>query len=110
VNERDRLYLGHIAESIEWIEKFTAPGRDHFMTDRQMRDAVIRNFEIIGEAVKHLSDKVFDCTPDIPWRDIASFRDVLIHGYMNVDLSQVWKVIEDDLTNLKEAVNYLLKK
>ena len=109
MNEKDRLYLGHIAERIERIEKFAAPGRDHFMSDEQAQDAIMRNFEIIGEAVKRLSDKVLDTTPDISWRDVAGFRDMLIHGYTRIDLEEVWAVITKDLPNLKEAVNYLLK-
>ena len=109
MNERDLLYLGHIQECIQKIQTYTAPGRDHFMTNPQAQDAVMRNFEIIGEAVKRLSDEVLDRTRDIPWHSIAGFRDVLIHGYMDVDLGQVWKVIENDLPNLKEAVDYLLK-
>lgn len=107
--DRDKLYIGHIAECIERIEKYAKPGRDYFMGDTLIQDAVMRNFEIIGEAVRQLSDKTLERTPDIPWHRIAAFRNVLIHGYMNVDLEQVWNVIENDLTNLKEAVNYLLK-
>jgi uncharacterized protein with HEPN domain len=109
MNEKDRLYLGHIAECIERIEEYTAGGRDHFMDNHQAQDAVMRNFEIIGEAVKRLSDQVLERTQDIPWHQIAGFRDVLIHGYMRVDLKQVWNVIEQYLPNLKETVNYLLK-
>ncbi len=105
----DRLYLTHIAECIARIEEYTAPGRDHFMANRQTQDAVIRNFEIIGEAVNHISDQTLDQTPDIPWFQIAAFRNVLIHGYMGVSLDRVWNVIVQHLPNLKEAVNYLLK-
>jgi uncharacterized protein with HEPN domain len=107
VNEKDRLYLGHIVECIERIEEYAAPGRDHFMANHQTQDAVIRNFEIIGEAVKRLSDQALDRTQDIPWHQIAGFRDVLIHGYMDVDLTQVWNVVEHYLPNLKKAVHYL---
>lgn len=107
--DRDKLYLTHIAECIEHIEEYTAPGSDHFMTSRLTQDAVMRNFEIIGEAVRNLSGKTLDRTPDIPWPRITAFRNVLIHGYFKVDLEQVWNVIENDLPDLKEAVNYLLK-
>jgi uncharacterized protein with HEPN domain len=58
---------------------------------------------------KRLSDQVLDRSEDIPWHQIAGFRNVLIHGYMDVDLDQVWNVIERYLPDLKEAVNYLLK-
>ena len=105
----DRLYLTHITERIERIERYAAPGRDHFMSDEQAQDAIIRNFEIIGEAVNRISDGTLDRAPDIPWNQIAAFRNMLIHGYMGVKLERVWNVIENDLHNLKEAVNYLLE-
>jgi uncharacterized protein with HEPN domain len=105
----DRLYLTHIAECIARIEEYTAPGRDHFMDSHQVQDAVMRNFEIIGEATNRISEPTLDQTPDIPWRQIAAFRNVLIHGYMGINLNRVWNVIENDLSNLKQAVNYLLK-
>ena len=105
----DRLYLTHIADCIARIEEYTAQGREHFMESHLVQDAVIRNFEIVGEAVKQISDETLDRTPEIPWHRIAAFRNVLIHGYMGINLSRVWNVIENDLHNLKEAVEYLLK-
>jgi uncharacterized protein with HEPN domain len=78
------------------------------LTDTLTQDGIIRNFEIIGEAVRNLSGKTLDRTPDIPWHRITAFRNVLIHGYFKVDLEQVWNVIENELCNLKEAVHYLL--
>ena len=105
----DRLYLTHITERIERIERYAAPGRDHFMSDEQAQDAIIRNFEIIGEAVNRISDGTLDRMPDIPWHQIAAFRNMLIHGYMGVKLERVWNVIENDLSNLQAATNYLLK-
>lgn len=109
MNERDRLYLGHIQECVQKIEAYTAPGREHFLANPQVQDAVMRNFEIIGEAVNHISDQTLDRTPDIPWHQMSAFRNVLIHGYMGIKLERVWNVIENDLYNLKEAVDYLLK-
>jgi len=69
-----------------------------------IQDAVIRNFEIIGEAVKHLSEPVKANHSDIPWRRIAGLRDILIHQYMGVDITTVWSVIEEKLSDLKQAV------
>ena len=109
MTDDDRLYLTHITERIERIEKYTSPGRDHFMKNQETQDAVIRNFEIIGEAAKRISSETLDQTQDIPWRRVAGFRDVLIHDYSGVDLEEVWNVISNELCNLKEAVNYLLK-
>ena len=109
MNERDRLYLGHIQECIQKIEAYTTPGREHFMSNSLTQDAVMRNFEIIGEAVKRLSDEVLDRTQDVPWREIAGFRNILIHDYMRIELDEVWAAIVNDLPGLKEAVDYLLK-
>jgi len=106
--KRDSLYLTHIAECIRRIEDYTRCGKEEFVNSSLVQDAVIRNFEIIGEAVKNISDDTLERQPHIPWRQIASFRDVLIHGYMGVDLNEVWNVIERDLPALKEAVNTLL--
>lgn len=105
----DRLYLTHIAECIARIEEYTVRGRDHFMESHLVQDGVIRNFEIIGEADNHISDQTLDRTPDIPWHQMSAFRNVLIHGYTRIKIERVWNVIENDLYNLKEAVDYLLK-
>nr|WP_220681158.1 DUF86 domain-containing protein [Methanofollis formosanus] len=78
------------------------------MASPMVQDAVIRNFEIIGEAVKQVSEKVKEKRPDVPWRAIAGLRDILIHRYMGVDLDAVWDVVEQDLPALKRAVTEIL--
>ena len=70
----DRVYLGHIRDAIHDIERYTAGGRDTFMADRMQQDAVIRKLEIIGEAVKHLSEQTTSRRPEIPWKRIAGMR------------------------------------
>lgn len=104
----DRVYLGHIRDAIHDIDQYTAGGRDSFMGDRMQQDAVIRKFEIIGEAVKHLSEETTQRRPDIPWRRIAGMRDRLTHDYLGVDLSLVWVAVERALPNLRFAVESLL--
>jgi len=104
----DRLYLIHIAESIEKIEDYTRGGRDVFMDSLMAQDAVVRNFEVIGEAVKQIPGFLKEKRPDIPWRRIAGLRDVLIHQYMSVDLEAVWAIVEEDLPILKQAVTGIL--
>lgn len=74
-----------------------------------IQDAVIRNFEIIGEATKKLTMELRDSNPGIPWRRISGFRDVLIHDYMGVDVEEVWNVIKDNLPGLKQKVQELLQ-
>jgi len=70
---------------------------------------VIRNLEIIGEATKRISADVKDNHPEIPWREIAGLRDVLIHDYMGVDLHVVWNVVVQDIPKLKSTVRRLLE-
>ena len=106
----DRLYLTHILEAIEKIQRYTADGRDEFFGDPRTQDAVLRNFEIIGEATKHLSQETRNKQPDIPWKQIAGFRDVLIHDYMGVDIEEVWNVVENSIPPLLSAVQDLLGK
>ncbi len=104
----DRLYLTHILEAIDKIISYTEDGYDQFVSDPKTQDAVIRNFEIIGEATKLLSDKVKKIRDDVPWRDIAGLRDVLIHDYMGVDVKEVWNIVVNHMPTLKNAVNELL--
>lgn len=100
----DRLYVEHIFERIERIEVCASKGRDAFLASVILQDAVIRNFEVIGEAVKKLSPALTERYPDVPWRRIAGFRDVLIHNYIGVDVAQVWETVEHALPELKDAI------
>ena len=105
----DRLYLEHIRDAIAKIHAYTAGGRDMFLRDSLIQDAVIRNFEVIGEASKQLSDEVKGEHPHVPWSEIARFRDFLIHHYMGVNLARVWAVIEVHLPALLKAVEERLR-
>jgi len=100
----DRLYLEHIRDAIAKVRAYTAGGRDAFLRNSLIQDGVIRNFEIIGEASKQLSDNVKGKHPEIPWSDVARFRDFLIHHYMGVNPKRIWDVIETHLPALQEAV------
>lgn len=79
-----------------------------FIGSPMAQDAVIRNFEVIGEAVKRIPESMKEERPDIPWRRIAGLRDVLIHQYMRVDLEAVWAIVRDDLHEFKQAVAEIL--
>jgi uncharacterized protein with HEPN domain len=105
----DRVYLLHIRDSLDRIVEYTATGRDAFLADAKTQDAVIRNFEIIGEAVKNLSENRKDAHPDVPWKRIAGMRDLLIHRYFGVKLESVWEVIESELPAFQVAITRMLK-
>ena len=78
-----------------------------FEDDYKTQDAVIRQFEIIGEAVKHLPASVTLQEPAIPWRQIAGFRDVLAHAYFAVDVSVVWEAAKEFAPRLREVCQVL---
>jgi uncharacterized protein with HEPN domain len=105
----DRPYLAHIADAISAIQKYVMGGRDTFLSEQMIQDAVIRNFEIIGEAAARLSPELRDAA-DIPWARVVAFRNRLIHGYWSVDIHLVWDVIEHELPPLKTAVEQLLSE
>ena len=75
---------------------------EEFYENTQIQDAVIRRLEIVGEAIKNIPADFREQYPDVPWRKIAGMRDVLIHGYAGVNLLRVWRVVIDDLPDLKE--------
>jgi uncharacterized protein with HEPN domain len=100
-----RLYVEDIWESIAAIEEYTrGVKKPEFENDRQLQDAVARRLETIGEATKHLPDDFRLRYPDVPWKQIAGLRDVLIHEYFNVRMMRVWYVVVNDLQALKQAI------
>ncbi len=105
----DEVYLKHIRDAIVQINSYTAEGEESFFKEKIIQDAVIRNFEIIGEAVKNLSPDIRKRKPNVPWSRIAGMRDVLIHEYFGVDLKTVWDVVENRLPDLLRQVEELLE-
>ena len=109
MNDRDRLFLRHVLSAIEEITIFTEDGQSTFMADRKTQSAVIRQLEIIGEAVKNLSANLTAGETAVPWRLIAGTRDRLIHAYFSVDLDAVWSMVEQDLPTLRHEVSRILE-
>lgn len=105
-------YLGHMLEAIRRIEAYIASmDREAFLADLRTQDAVIRNLEIVGEAARNVQrhDPAFIAAhPEVPWAVAYRMRNVLSHGYADVDLGIVWSTIRTALPGLREQITTLL--
>jgi uncharacterized protein with HEPN domain len=104
----DRLYLGHILEAADRILLFGQDGETHFRTDVRTQDAIIRNLQVLGEAVKKVSAETCDAHPEIPWKDIAGMRDRVVHDYFGISLDIVWDVVVNHIPPLRDKVRRAL--
>lgn len=105
MNRDINLFIQDILESMEDIESFSRGlTLEKFRKDKLKQNAIVRSLEIIGEAVKNIPDSFREKYPDIPWRKIAGFRDILSHAYFGVDMDRVWNIIEQDLPALKREI------
>jgi uncharacterized protein with HEPN domain len=103
------LYLNDIVDSARAIRSYVeGVDFESFASDRMRCSAVVREFEIIGEAVGKLPESLKARYPDIPWREIKDFRNLLIHEYFGVDLPIVWDTIQHELAPLLRAAEELL--
>ena len=105
-----RVYLADIAERCERVSRYVE-GLDQvaWSTDERTQDAVVRNLEVIGEAVKRLPLEMRAESPEVPWQDIAGLRDILIHEYEGVDFAIVWDIAINEVPLLHRAVSSLLE-
>lgn len=105
-----RLYLEDVLESVTKIQTYTAGFTfDSFVSDTKTVDAVLRNLEIIGEAIKQIPDDVRRSNPQIEWRKIAGLRDILIHAYFGVDMEIVWDIVTTKLPDLERNVQGMME-
>jgi uncharacterized protein with HEPN domain len=105
----DRFYLIHIRECIARVGQYTAAGHEAFVGSTLIQDAVIRNLQILAESSQRLSEALRTAHPDVDWSGITGFRNVLVHGYLNVDAERVWIIVEQDLPVLKAKIDWMLQ-
>jgi uncharacterized protein with HEPN domain len=106
-----RIYLNDVLESIVRIEEYLAEiTKEGFFKDSRTQDAVLRRLEIIGEAAKNVPQGFRDEHPQIPWKRLAGMRDVLIHAYFGVNLERIWKVVKEDIQDLRDRMRDIIKE
>ncbi len=99
------VYVQDIIESITRIEDYTRDvTEEEFYGNTQVQDAVLRRLEVMGEAVKNIPDETKERHKGIPWKEIAGLRDVLTHGYFGVNLKRIWKVVKEDIPDLRKKI------
>lgn len=106
-----RLYLKDISDAMDSIEKFVeGMDFDEFIRDDKTTSAVVRKFEIIGEATKMIPEFIKEKYPQVPWKDMAGMRDRLIHAYFGIDYVLIWETIKNAIPKTKSIVHKILEE
>ena len=103
----DRVYLRHILRCIERIEEYSKQGS--LFSSHLIQDAIIRNLQTMSESTQRLSVATRERRPDVDWKAIAGFRNVLVHDYLGVDMQYVSRAVQTDVPALREACQQLLQ-
>ena len=106
--KRDRQRLEDILEAIGRIERYASGGRGSFDSDELVQTWVVHHLQIIGEAVRGLSEEIRSAHPEVPWAQIAAMRNILVHDYFGIDLEEVWAAVARDVPALKAKVAAIL--
>ncbi len=108
--DKNIFRLEHVVEAIEKIETITKIlTKEQFLKDWIRQDAVIRNIEVVGEAISSVDEELKTAYPEIPWAEAKGMRNILIHEYFRVDPMEVWITVLESLPKLKEQILDILE-
>lgn len=97
-------YVHHIRDSMAYIESWAAEGSERFFGDMRTQAAVIRKLQELSESIKRLHGMVGDHYPDVPWREVIAFRDVIVHDYLGLNLDRIWDIATIHVPALKPHI------
>ena len=110
-NKDDLVFIKHILDSIDAIKEFSKNiPKEELISNRLKQSAIVREIEIIGEAVKNISENLKNKNRKIEWEEITGTRDKMIHHYFGVDLNIIWEIIRKDLPILEKQILSIKKK
>jgi uncharacterized protein with HEPN domain len=105
-----RIYIIHIRDCLNRIEAYTTEGKAAFFEDIKTQDAVIRNLETMADATQNLPEAWRASRPEINWAEVAGFRNVLAHQYLDINLNLVWDIIKNQLPVLNRAIEAIAEE
>ena len=103
----ESAYLHHILECAQAVQGYVAEGSEAFNQDRRTQKAVLRELQELSESLQHISIETKEKHPEIPWRDVSAFRNVLVHDYLGINLERIWEIVHEDLPPLVEKIKAL---
>jgi uncharacterized protein with HEPN domain len=106
---KDLIYIFHIKDAADHILEYTKNGKNEFLTNSLVQDAAIRNFQIIGEASKKISQTTLIKHDNIPWSKMAKFRDKIIHDSFGINYELVWDIVEIELPKIISAIEFMIQ-
>ncbi len=107
--KKDRVYIIYILHCIELIKAYCEGGKEEFLNNQMVQDAILRRLQTVSESTQRLSDDLKQKNSDIDWRSISGFRNILVHDYLGgIDLDIVWEVVNNYLSDLQEKLAKIL--
>jgi uncharacterized protein with HEPN domain len=97
-------YVDHIQQSLAYIEAWAAEGREKFLSDIRTQAAMIHKLQELSESVKRLHGVIGDRYPELPWREVIAFRNVIVHDYLGLNLERIWDIATINAPALKPHI------
>lgn len=111
MSERDLVYLDSLIDAADTIREFVgARDKQQFFSERLVRDAVLRNLEILGEAASRVSPELQSGHPEVEWKKAAGMRNRLAHGYLTLNMDLIWDTIKRDVPAIGEQARAIRAK